>query len=325
MTDSLRGRCELLVENQKIMRKRFKLENSAIHTICASIYASERAILNPDKILYCIKLIKKKTSVLSQFRSVSITPIATMLSLDKDIAEQLTNTLKVYSALRLEFAASAYLPAVAYTMAKYSYSAAVRVRRSKQIYKSMKAHHPFIVSSDDTLYAALLAARGYSEDRIEKAYNECLDFLKGLFSRNSIQTISNILLLGEGDTKCNCTRVKGIYEELRKKGFKYGKSHEMAILAALAFTEKTEEELADMIIEINNYLKQHSGFGWTMGRRLRLMYAAFILCSEYSSTEKAVTYGSAVTQVTSIVLAEQAALASSISASTFSICNSTST
>lgn len=319
MTDSLRGRCELLVENQKAMRKHFKLEYSAIHTVCASIYASELALLNPNKIRSCLNLIKSRTAVFSQFRSVSGFPIATMLSLDKDANTQLTEALEVYSALRKEFAASAYLPTVAYTMSKHSRSAAVRARRIKEIYKKMRANHPFIVSSDDILYAALFAAHGYTIKSIEKSYGEGLACLKGSFNRNSIQIISNILLLGGGATKEKFTRVKSIYEKLKIKGFRYGKAHEMSLIATLALTDASEDELANLIIEVNDYLKQYSEFGWTMGQRLRLMHSALIICAEYSSTEKAVTFGSTVTGITSMILAQQASLAASISASASSV------
>lgn len=321
MKETLKQRCQLFVENKEIMKQNFKWENILMHLLCAEVYTEKGKKIEVESIKACKNMIKENVGVFSNFRSNSGIGFAAILSLEEHKEEKFQNILKVYKLLKEEFFSSEYLALAALTIAQVSesYDYGMIAAKTKRIYSLMKAEHPFLTSSEDSNFAALLALSQYSEveliDRVETAYQL---LKKELGSFNACQSLSHIIALGEEAPETTCRKVLELYKRLYEKNYKFGKSYELPVLGALALCREDSEEIVSDVIEVFEYLRNSKGFGsFSISKRQCLMYGAMLVSSEYSDhirdhSAQTVALGS----ITSIMIAQQAAIMAAIIAST---------
>ena len=190
--------------------------------------------------------------------------------------------------------------------------------RTKTIYKLMKQEHPFLTSSEDSVFAALLALSKLKDEEIVRETEACYQLLKGEFySGNAMQSLSHVLALGEGTAEEKCRRVMDLYRGLKNRGYSYGKSYELATLGVLALPPVEMTSLINDIIDADDFLSNQKGYGFFgLGKRQRLMHAGMLVSSDYIGSQDSLTMKSAVLSGTvSLIAAQQAAMCAAIAAS----------
>lgn len=289
MRESLRELCELFIDNREIAKKAFSMENSYFYPVCAAIITERRRTADAERLKECRTILKSKTGVFSNFRGAAVTSIITMLALDNDPEGRLDNALAFHKELREHFYSSEYLPVAAMMLSdtvdpeKYSEVSL----RARKIYDLMKSEHPFLTSSEDSVFAVMLALSSLSDDEVIRDTENCYNVLLERFkSRNAVQSLSHVLALYSDSAYTaadRCRNTIALYDALREKGIKYGTEYELATLGTLAMLDCSIEETIEDLEAVDAFLSEQKGYGFFgASRKERLMHAAMIVVGERS-------------------------------------------
>ena len=310
MKDSLQKRCNDFIASRDVLKRTFRMEHSALYPVCANIFAARGQVANADKLLRCRDILKNNTGIFSNFRGTVRLPVLSMLSISPLPEEKTAQMLEYYRLLKEHFFTSEYLALVAMLLSGLSlpHPAEEVVARGREIYSMMNKEHPFLTSSEDSVFAVLLALSEKDDYALIADMEDCYDRLKAHFSSgNSVQASSHVLALAEGSTLEKSARVIALFDGIRNAGGKYGKQQELAVLAALDALPVEIGPAVQDLMEVDAFLAGQKGYSlWSVDRRTRMMHAAMILSSEYSphTAPEAAMLGSTM----AIIAAQQAAM-----------------
>lgn len=319
MKEETRFRCEQLIESRDRVKTIFSWDGGLIHLACAGIFADKGVPVDVSALQISKELIKNKAGIFSNFRSVARTPIATMLAISGKPKQTLDDGLQVYELLKGAFWNSTYLPVAAMIIGQLAQPAQFDeiVARARIIYNRMKEEHPFLTSSEDCVLCSLMALSDKSNDTLIRESEQCYQILKGnFFSSNAVQSLSHVLALCDGSSEEKCRRTMELFNLLKSQGHKYGTEFELPTLGILAIVSDNLNELADEIIEIDNWLSAQKGFGifGSVTRKQRLMYAGILAKKQTIKDDN--MQNVAISGSISFIIAQQLAMCAAIAAST---------
>ena len=105
--------------------------------------------------------------------------------------------------------------------------------------------HPFLTSSEDRIFAVLMAWSNQPDEALIADMENCFHILKERFhDSDSVQTMTHILAMEKGEASVKCDQVFTLYDAIERNEGKYGRFYELAILAALAMQTADHEEMA---------------------------------------------------------------------------------
>lgn len=320
MKASLEAKCRLFIENRNLIRSGFGWESTYMYPLCAEIVTSKNQTADMDKMERCKRLLKQETGAFSNFRGMTRLVTITRLSMEEFPEDSLRRTLLIYDKLKGVFFTSTYLPMVAQVIAELAKEEEYDsiVERTRRIYDLMKKKHPFLTSGEDSTFAALLALAGLEEEAAVEETERCYEILKREFySGNSVQSLSHVLTLGEGNAEDKCTRTVELYQELKSRGHRYGRNQELPTLGVLSMMDQDLGELAGTICEVDGYLKHQKGFGlFGVGEKQRLMYAGMLTMSDCVDELSGMSLSmAAVNGAISLIVAQQTAICAATAAS----------
>lgn len=274
MTEQLRQTCDLFAENYDAIRRIAPWEYSMMHYLCAQIFTERGAAADKERIEECRRRIRQSKGIFSPFRNALSITFACLLSLEEAPQEAFGRVETAYEALRKEFRSSNYLPIAAFALAKgkaeeeFDRCAA----RAREMYDAMRKQHAVLTGDEDVPYAVVFAMGAQDVrvacEAVEAAYAA---LRQRFFHSDALQSASHCLAF-EGDSVRNAERMIALWEDLKQRRCRYGTDMELVGLATLAVWPDAK---ADEIIEVSRYLQGKKGFGnWSLGQRLRLMYAA---------------------------------------------------
>ena len=310
MKESLQKLCNDFVSNYTEVAKAFMLESSDIYPVCANILCSHGCLPDAEQLKQSRKVNDKHTGVFSNFRG-NIRPfLASMLALGNDPEKRMELAKEYYTLLKQEFSGSEYLALAAFILTDLADRQQVqeRLTRSKEIYKRMKKEHPFLTSSDDSVFAVLLAFSDKPIDDLIADIEESYSVLKKHFSiGDDLQTVSHVLSLTDGSPQEKAQRLIDLYNALKEAGVEYGNKYQLGALAALSLTDSEIPSLEDDIREVDAFLKEQKGRGLSnIEAKQRAMNAAMIVSDQYM--ENQVVNTTAMTGTVSMIIAERIAM-----------------
>lgn len=316
-----------LIENKDRVKQVFNWDSGLIHLTCAGIYIAKDKIVDEWVLQRCKELLKKKVGMLSNFKSTARSPIVTMLAVSENPEQTLDNGLQVYELLKREFWSSTYLPLVAMIIAQMAEPEEYEriATRTRTIYQCMKAEHPFLTSSEDSVFCALMALSDKSNDILMRDSEKCYRILKGnFFSSDAVQSLSHVLALCDGDASLKCQRTMDLFYKLKAAGCKYGTDYELPTLGVLAMSAGDLDDIVADMVEVDDWLADQKGFGFfgSISKRQRLMYAGIIVQKEYCIDETMQT--AVVNGTISMIVAQEAAMCAAIAASSAAAASSSS-
>lgn len=317
MRTSLEQLCNNFISNKEVIKSVFKWENDQIVAASSATFMNRGTVADADKLANCKKLLKENTGVFSNFRGNVELPMVAQLAIAEFPEEKMKKTLNVYEALKNEFRGSEYLVLAAAVMADMvSEEQADRmVEKARSIYNKMKQDHPFLTSSEDSVYAVLMAVSEKSDEVLMEEMEVCYKKLKESFSAsNEVQALAHVLSIAEGAPEDKCKKVVALYDALREAEVKYGKYHELVVLASLALLPVEQSTLVGDIKEVDAFLAEQKGYGFLgLDKKTRLMHAAMIVSADYAKNDNAEI--AAMTGTLAAVAAQQAAMCAVIAAS----------
>ena len=318
MKPELQTLCDHFLTNRDAVREAFKWDSDHMYPICANLFCVRGKTASKEQLTACKKIIEAQTGVLSNFRGNIRPALASMLALSDRPEEKMTQALENYQLLKQEFWGSEYLALVSFLLTDLADRAQVeeKANRGKVIYKRMKKEHPFLTSSEDSVFAVLMAFSDKTDDELITDMEACYQALKARFSiGNEVQAVSHILALTDGAPEEKAGRVIDLYNTLKDSGVKYGRYHELSTLAALSVTGESVSSLAEDIRQVNDFLKGKKGYGGLFGldSRARAMHAALLVSDLYANRDQTDT--AAMTSTLVQVIAQEIAMCSIASAS----------
>ena len=159
LRDSLQKRCDLFIHNRDTIKSAFGWESAYMYPLCANIYSSKGLQADAAQMKKSREILKKRTSLFSNFRGTSKMAIISMLSVSTFPEQQMEQMLLAYNALKSVFWGSEYLSVAAAVLAEMAdpNQYGKIAQRTRAIYNRMKKRHPFLTSGEDSTLAALLA------------------------------------------------------------------------------------------------------------------------------------------------------------------------
>ena len=329
MNETLRNKCELFIKNRDLFKKAFPLEHDGLYAICASVLADKNKLAEVEELKSIKALIKNKVNIFSNFRGTFMLPLISILAVCDDPEKRLDSSIELYKTLKEHFFTSEYLPMAAVLLAGeieregYDEIAA----KAKKIYRLMKDEHPFLTSSEDSIYAAIFAISEKSDAALLDEAEKCYDILKAKFhDRNALQSLSYVLALADDEMRTaseKCRDTIRLFDILKEKKSKYGTGYELSTLGTLIALPGGLDETARDLVEVSEFLKTQKGYGFLgFSRQQRLMHAAMIVTSDRIGGSESGSYA-AMNGTVSMIAAQQAVICATIMLSIVAINAST--
>ncbi len=317
MRESLHQLCDNFIANRNTVNGIFKWENDLLVAAGSTTFLNRGAIADSSKLEQCKKLLKENVSVFSNFRGNVELPLVCLLAVAEHPEETLKKIKKYYDVLKQEFSGSEYLVLAAAVLADMvsEEQVAQMAEKARSIYNKMKQDHPFLTSSEDSVYAVLMAVSEKSDEVLMEEMEVCYKKLKESFSSsNEVQALAHVLSIAEGGAEDKCNKVVALYDALRGADVKYGKYHELVVLASLALLPVEQSVLVEDIKAVDAFLTEQKGYGFFgLDKKTRLMHAAMIVSADYTKNDK--NEIAAMTGTLAAVAAQQAAMCAVIAAS----------
>ncbi len=315
MKELLQTRCAQFIKARDMIRQTFRWESSYIPPVCANLFCAKGILPDEGRLRECRDLINRNTGVFSSFRGHIRIPLACMLSLETDPEEKFRQAQELYQGLKEYFYSSDYLALAAFLLTDYDCSDE-KLSRGKKIYRMMKEEHPFLTSSEDSIFAVLMAWSNQPDEAMIEDMENCYRILKERFhDSDCVQTMTHILAMENGEASAKCDRVFALYDAIERNGGKYGKHYELATLAALAMLNADPEEMAGEIMDADSFLAGQKGYGALgLDKKTRMMHAAMIVSDEYAPREA--VDRAALTGTVSLMIAQQMAVCAAMVSAT---------
>jgi len=309
MDATLRNRCDLLVRNQGIVNKAIKGSSFELGLSGSLIFTEKDIEVNEEKLKECIAISKDNSKPLSEYRSEAGVPIICNMALSNDPKSYMLKVQEIVDKLKplkLEYESSKLLSADALLRIGGEENVSANIDKMGTIYADMKKRHPWLVSSDDSVFAALLAISGVDADVVGKESEACYQILKKkITSGDEMQALSHVMAMYPEGAEAKCDRVEQIMALLKEKKHKYPVSHKTAILGLFSGMDIPVEQIVDEIIEVDSYLKEKKGYGnFGLGSDNRLMYAAILVAENHPQAVKEGTVANISSSITVTIAIE---------------------
>lgn len=329
MREAITRKCDLLIENWKLIHKGYWLENSSIAAIAAATFAEKDRSADVERLKECQKILKKKEGIFSEFRGNSELIVTAKMALSSDPERYLEDVTGVYKKFQKgKFWESNYRALAAMTICdvgKASEADAI-IEKTNEILSGMNKVHPFLTSDEDTSFAVLLAISDKKTEVILEELEETYQILKKKFvlHDNAVYSLSQVLASYAGNAQDKADKAIEIFDAFAAAGAKYGKGYELASLGTLIGLNATPEDIASEVAEAADYLKGNKGFGaFDMGKATRLMFGTMVVAGE-NTDENYKVGASVISGAVARVVAEQTAMLVAIMAASTSSASSSS-
>lgn len=304
MNTELREKCDLLVKNKKTITSAFAWDSGRMSLAAATLFTSSGLTADREKLKECEAIIKAKTNALSEFRGNVKIPLICKMALSDAPKKYFDNVETVYKLLnKSKWIGNEYKIMAAITICDYADVSEYElyVNRTNEIYSRMKQEHKWLTSDEDIPFAAMLAVSGVDVDKLIDEMELNYKILKEKFhDSNAVQSLSHILALDEQPAAVKCAKVESVFNELKAMKHNFGTGYELATLGTLTMLDIQEKEVANLIAETDDYLKEQKGFGnFALGAKERRLYAAQLVLNQYGPED---------TKVDGVVLGSMLAL-----------------
>ena len=313
MNETLQTLSLRFIENRDAIRAVFKLENDYMYPVCAQIFLAADKPVDREQLERCKALVKSTTGIFSNFRGNVRLPLVCMLAAGDDPESRWSRTERCYALLKEAFMASEYLAlgALLLSDAVKEEDVPALAARGKTLYKRMRKEHPFLTGQEDSVFALFLAQSARSDDELIEDMEACYDLLDQRFPKgNGLQTASHVLALSAAAPEEKVHRMLALFDDIQTASGKYGKDHQLPILAALSLGSRSAEDLARDILELDGYLARQKGYKGLFGldRRTRTMHAAMLLSLTSGDDGRPRLVNAAAQQATLAMIVAQQAL-----------------
>ena len=318
MTESLKKKCDLFIQNHTVISKKFMFEKALMSIAAGLIFTGADREADVEKMAECRKILNEHTGVFSEYRDIVKLALISEMAMSDEPEQYIEDVKAVYKKLHKgKFKDNSYMILAAMLICDLGEQESTDdiIEKNSEIMKQMNDEHPILTSSDDISYTILLALSDRDVDAVLSDMNECYDYLKKTCkvktSSDSIQGLSEILALTDGDIKEKCDKIVAVYDILNENKAETD-GLVFSALGTLTGVDEAPEILANEIIEADRFLKEYKGFGEKSDEKAQRLMFAVILTAESYGTSIAVVSNSFINSTLSIIKAKQLAAKISI-------------
>lgn len=287
MDQQIEKKCVNLAENYRILAEGNKMEFQEMVLACAGIYLAAGRQPDMDRVQTCRKLLKSKAGLFSNFRGSDELLVRCKMALADDPERYFERLEQEYQRIKTFFSGEQTVLA-AMILAENGGSEEM-AEKTKQIYKEMKAAHPWLTSENDLPFAALMAVSGRDAAAVYAEAEEIYALVKGKLKadKDTLQMLSHILAIREGRPAEKCEKLCALSDGLKAAGHSLGRGSRLAILGILADSGLPTEGLVERICETDDFLKQYKPFRglFGVGKDCRRMFAVQMVHSALSGED----------------------------------------
>lgn len=322
MNTRIENRLDIFADYTMQLGKVLKWDYKLSHMLCSMLYTNEERILDANRIKEMREYIKKNTGIFSSFKGTTLPIIATMLSLDENPESLFTKTQILYDKMKQQnFRGSEYLTIAAMQVAKIKTESEYNriINRMKEFYDRLRKIHPFLTSTDDYIYVAMVAMTDIDLELAIRRVVTIEDRLRPtLGGGNDMQALALVLLLADNDDDELCNKVLQLYKCLKDKKYKLRYNGTMSTLGVLAMTSNDMNLIAEELVNGAEYLKDKKGFGaFSISKVQRAMFSANFVALQYVGDMKNnLLEGTISNNITNIIIAQQMATVAATMAAT---------
>ncbi|MBO4889286.1 MAG: DUF4003 family protein [Firmicutes bacterium] len=286
MKQELEKLCTEFIANRDTVKDTFRWENAAVYPICANLFCASGRLAEKDRLIQCRKVISEQTGLFSKFKGKLGPILSCLLALDDHPQERMALAIDYNHLLKQAFKDTEYLALIAFLLPRTGERSLMeeRIARGKQLFRRMDKEHPVLTNQSDSVFAMTLAFSEKTDDALIEDLEACYQALKKYFSSSdAVQTVAQILAMAAGTPEEKTQRVIDLYDALQEAGVEYGRSSELAPLAALSLTDLPLQTLVDEIKEVDAFLKDQKSYG-SVEKNQRALHAAMIVSDQYAVT-----------------------------------------
>lgn len=244
--------------------------------------------VDTDRINLALDIIKKNTSMFSNFRGINKLTTAITISFEDDMEYSLKEIISIYDKLKDEFFTNEYLVMAAQVIfnARYRVNVDDAVRNTRVAYDYMKKHHRFLTGQEDIANAAIIATTSANLEETFNEIEEIYQYLKDnrISYSNNIQSLSHILSLINLPSIQKCDEVLAMNSIMKEKKVPL-KDYFIPMLGIITFLADNKEDFAMNIADVSMNLKKEKGFGnFSLGSNFRNMISATLVSLDYLDT-----------------------------------------
>lgn len=244
--------------------------------------------VDTDRINLALDIIKKNTSMFSNFRGINKLTTAITISFEDDMESSLRDIISIYEKLKDKFFTNEYLVMAAQVIfnARYRVNIDDAIINTRLAYDYMKKHHRFLTGQEDIANAAIIATTSSNLEETFNEIEESYQYLKDnrISYSNNIQSLSHILSLINLPSMQKCNEVLEMNSILKEKKVPL-KDYFIPMLGIITFLTDNKEAFAEKIADTSMSLKKEKGFGnFALGSNFRNMIAATLVSIDYLDT-----------------------------------------
>ena len=277
----------LLINNSKELDNAGGMLTKNTFRKCSALSLTLKGVkADSNRINEAIKVVKSKTSIISNFRGNNLFNTATVISIEEDMNSAFEEINNIYLKLKKVFSSSEYLVLASIVIfnARYRIGIDEAVKNTREIYDNMKKNHRFLTGKEDISAAAMIATTSSNIKETLNQIEEYYEALKnvGLGSKNNLQSISHILPLFKGSVEENVNKVINLEKALKENKVPL-KRYSMPLLGVASIVADDANMFAKEVKEVSEIIKKEKGFGsLTLGSTIRNMIAVGIVASSYA-------------------------------------------
>ena len=285
MNEQLNSFCDKLCASREAIKKQMYWETdyNTLSIISAFLHVSEKKEVNVEKYKACKKILKNKVSAFSELRGIARGIVLTKMELSDNPEAFIEGTLETYRKLRdlHKFTASPYMVLAAMTIYEKAgaYEVDTYIDKLEYIYSRLKSVHPLLISDSDRAILALIAVSDLSvEQALEKIEANYNAFKSMHFSKDSIHSMAQALSTSEKSPEVLKEEITSLFQGLKNAGKPIDKRYGSVTLSLLTFLNLPRETIISEITDVDNYLKDKSGFKWyNHGPKFRRMFDEMVV------------------------------------------------
>lgn len=297
MTERLRNKCELFLRNHNAVSKKFMFEKDMMSIAAGLIFTGADKEADIEKLTECRKILTKHTGFFSEYRDAVKLALLSEMALSENPEQYIEDVKAVYKKLHKgKFRDNSYMVLAAMLtcdLGKQERADEI-VEKHNEIMKQMNKLHPILTDSEDISYVILLALSDRPVDPIISDMNECFDYLRKTCKikagADSVQGLSEILALTDGNIREKCDKIISIYDILKDNKADIKGGYAFSALGALIGIDETPEVIAHEIIEADAFLDGCKGFDEkSVNKNQRLMFAVMLAAESYGSNSSVIS------------------------------------
>jgi hypothetical protein len=308
---------KLFLYNHQIIKKTFRWQETLCVHMAAMLSVASGKQVNADVLLSVKDLLKRNAGPFSNLRGDVSLSLIVLLSQSGSPEYVLQNTLRVQELLKAAgFWRNDYLAIGAAQIALHTppKQYAATVSKARAFYDAMRQNHPLITSSDDYIFACLLANADLDVTAATAEIEQLMVLLKPHFlgASNVRQTLAHILVLGAFSAEAPLSaeqytdRILALREALRLQKLK-PTGETTTILGILSLLPGEPETIVNQVADCYASLQAGSpSIRWS-GKQIRLLFACSMVASSLATTPiKSTTNATLTGTMISLIMSQHA-------------------